>query len=151
MIAKTSSRFMVIRMTDQDFLNLDTLQQFYKDNVPGIRAMQWLQFEKDHPHTLFFKNTVGNDTAFETYSMKSNRRGKPPVLNNLSCETKKPLLKHAKYANLMELLQFVPPIHHDFYLNLPHQDRNGQQNTVQDTPNDVEENLDEPDTIFDFI
>ncbi|CAH1098835.1 unnamed protein product [Psylliodes chrysocephalus] len=88
-------------------------------------------------------------TAFETYSMKSNRRGKPPVLNNLPCETKKPLLKHAKYSNLIELLQFFPPIHHDFYRNLPHQDRNGQQNTVQDTPNDVEENLDEPDTIFD--
>lgn len=148
MIAKTSSKFMVIRMTDQDFVNLDTLQTFYKDTVPGIRAMQWLRFEKDHPYTLFFKNTVGNDSAFETYSMKSTRRGKPQVLKNLPCETKKPLLKQAKYSNLMELLQFVPPIHHDFYRNLPHQDRQGQQNTDQDTPNDVVENPDEADTIF---
>ncbi|GBO41085.1 hypothetical protein AVEN_244240-1 [Araneus ventricosus] len=32
----------------------------------------------------------------------------------------KPKLKKVKYENLMELLQFVPPIYHQFFIGLPH-------------------------------
>ncbi|GBM72949.1 hypothetical protein AVEN_124129-1 [Araneus ventricosus] len=32
----------------------------------------------------------------------------------------KPKLKKKKYENLMELLEFVPPIYHQFYIGLPH-------------------------------
>ncbi|GBN97457.1 hypothetical protein AVEN_215610-1 [Araneus ventricosus] len=32
----------------------------------------------------------------------------------------KPKLKKKKYENLMEPLQFIPPIYHQFYIGLPH-------------------------------
>jgi hypothetical protein len=32
-----------------------------------------------------------------------------------------------KYKNLLELLQFIPPIHHEFYCSIPHEKSTGRR------------------------
>ncbi|GBN55932.1 hypothetical protein AVEN_169469-1 [Araneus ventricosus] len=44
----------------------------------------------------------------------------PAQLPVLQPSGMKPKLKKKKYENLMELLQFVPPIYRQFYMRLPH-------------------------------
>ncbi|GBM85055.1 hypothetical protein AVEN_31202-1 [Araneus ventricosus] len=56
----------------------------------------------------------------------------------------KPKLEEKKYQNLMELLQFVPPIYHQFYIGLPH------NTTTEATTPVVEEGEEsEADNVYD--
>lgn len=145
LISRTSQKFIVVDMKEEDFVNLDVLQTYFKNTVPGIRSMHWLRFDKNHPDTLFFKkNVAGGLTQFETYSMKLVRRGRgrPAILPDLPVETKVSFIKEAKFKNLIELLQFVPPVYHQFYRNLPHGQTEGRNlgagNTEGVDPNELD-------------
>lgn len=151
LIVETSPKFMVVRMSDEDFVSVDVLNSYFKDTVQGIRSMQWLRFEKEHPETLFFRTISANIVEeFETYSMKLTRRGrKPTFLRDLPPETKKPALKQAKLKNILELLEFVPPEYHEFFQSLPQHRQNDQAEEETNNPNTEPADLDEPDTIYD--
>lgn len=128
LIASSSRKFMVVQMQDEDFLTLDPLTPYFRKTVPGIRGMQWLHFKKETPYTLYYKTVCENLVeSFLTLEMKAaNRTGRNAAnLPELPVMTEKPKLKYLKYTNLMDLLNFVPPIYHGFYQNLPHLDNPG--------------------------
>ncbi|GBL77957.1 hypothetical protein AVEN_143282-1 [Araneus ventricosus] len=56
----------------------------------------------------------------------------------------KPKLKKKKYENFMELLQFIPPIYHQFYIGLPH-----NTTTEETTPVVQEGGESEADNVYD--
>nr|XP_047139760.1 uncharacterized protein LOC124815282 [Hydra vulgaris] len=62
--AKSSKRFLVVNMKDQDFISLQPLEDHYVKAVTGIRCMQWLKFKKSDPDTLFYKTTFNTDMPF---------------------------------------------------------------------------------------
>lgn len=124
LVSSSSRKFITVKMEDVDFVDLDALSPYFRKTVTGIQSMQWLHFQKDKPFTLFYKKTAGNEIEeFSELSMKSNRAGRiPAILPDLMPvqNEKKPRIKQAKYSNLQQLLHYVPPIHHGFYMNLRH-------------------------------
>ncbi|CAH0558680.1 unnamed protein product [Brassicogethes aeneus] len=132
LIASSCRKFMVVTMQDEDFVNVCTLFPYFKKAVQGIRDMQWFHFEKKHPYTLFYKNNAASDIgSFSTIQMKSTRAGRNlATYRELSVVAEKPKIKALKYANLMELLMFVPPIYHDFFKNIPYENE-PKRNEVQ--------------------
>jgi hypothetical protein len=45
-VAKTSKKFIVVGMNQEDFISIDELKRFFKDKVTGIWKMKWLHFAK---------------------------------------------------------------------------------------------------------
>lgn len=136
-----SRKFIVTKMVDEDFIDLKLLDHYFRKSVPGIRGMQLLHYDKAHPNTLFFKNSSPEGILpYQELPMKKQRVGKVPnQLPTLKMTDEKQQLKEKKYRDLMELLQFVPPIYHDFYRNLPHETKTGepQPSTSDDHEDDV--------------
>lgn len=54
-VAKSSKRFMVNSMENQDFISLQSSDERYVQKVIGISIIQWLRFQKPDPDTLFYK------------------------------------------------------------------------------------------------
>lgn len=114
-------------MVKEDFVSIKNVAQSLRTEVKGIAKMQWLRFKKETPTVLYFKDTLNEDVEFETLDLKLNQRGKPPCLTNVDLDLLYPepvTINTAKYNNLMKLLQYIPPIHHDFYKTLQHKQPN---------------------------
>ena len=116
----TNRKFIVVQMRDDDFVNLDALNPYFRKAVTGIRSMQWLHFEKASLDTLFYKKCSGDSLEkFSELDMKSKRRGREVhLLPHLPKVTEKNCLKNGKYRDLIEQLVYVPPVYHAFYQNL---------------------------------
>ena len=84
--------------------------------------MKWIQVRKDHPLVYFFCYSLNTLKIGKKLISKGNQKAcRPPDLGKV------PLFQlHAgprkinknKLADLIELLPFVPPIHHSFYHQL---------------------------------
>lgn len=98
-----------------------------------ISKVVWLQVKKDNLGVLYYK-TDFNETEFNTINLNRNKRIN---VNNKSIidipniipqvrSTLKPI-NTLKFQNLQTLLQWIPPIYHDYFKNLPHAEitRNG--------------------------
>lgn len=87
-------------------------EKFYWRNV------QWLQYRRESPYEIFFKNTLNEDDEFKTLSFR--RRGNNsktlPELKIIS-ETTLPI-SAAKKKDLLDLLPLIDRVFHDFYKNL---------------------------------
>lgn len=121
-VAGVSRKFIVVKMQPKDFKSISPIDNLTKCNFTGLSKMQWLHFEHKQPYKLFYKQVYNVDLPFEEidYSKKTVSRGRPrkekinlPVLYKVP-----PKIKMAKYNNLMQLLPFIPPIHHNFYKSL---------------------------------
>lgn len=53
MIVKSRKTFIVTQMSDEDILSLESLEPYFRKNVPGISKMRWLHFEKKIPSHCF--------------------------------------------------------------------------------------------------
>lgn len=145
LVASSSRKFIVTLMEDDDFIDILQLNTFFPKTVKGIRGMQVLHFKKSCPTTLFYKTTAGSIDQFKELSMVAYRLGRLPAqLPVLQPAGMKPKLKKKKYENLMELLQFVPPIYHQFYIGLPH-----NTTTEATTPVVEEGGESEADNVYD--
>lgn len=154
-VAKANKKFMVVRMTQEDFITLESLKRFLKDTVPGIRKMQWLHFKKNEPWTLFYKENLGDIAEFSTMNLKTRQAGRDVLrFPELGVNEEQPKIKYMKFKNLQDLLPFVPPVHHDFYNSLQYQIPTGQrrqtcaQEHVTEQNNEDDLQLDEPDRVF---
>lgn len=141
-------RFDVIPMTADMFYSTKPLEEATvnrkvdEDNqkVEWLK-MQWMQFRKEDPGVMYFKNTCDNDVPFYKVDFKQRRlsRGRQPKL--LEAVKDLPVLypdgrglKKAKLNDIRSLLKYVPPIHHPFYDSLS-ATMDGQQND-SDTASD---------------
>lgn len=148
MIIKSSRKFTVTQMAQDEILSLAPLEPYFRKNVPGISKMLWLHFEKKSPFTLFYTNSF-NMVNFFQLNMKSARPGRPLAeLPSLEPIQDKPTIKKVKFDNLQSLLPYVPPIHHAFfnalrYTNMPN------NVPTEDVDEEDEPGSDEPDNIYD--
>lgn len=59
---------------------------------------------------------------FEHFDLRKQKKGRPNTQFDLTLlHPEPPSIKTAKYENLQQLLQFIPPVHHNFYSSLKHQ------------------------------
>ncbi|KAG8284215.1 hypothetical protein J6590_107833, partial [Homalodisca vitripennis] len=131
LVISTSRKFFTVQMENDDFLDFHTLAPLFKKSVNGIQSMQWLHFQQDKPFTLFYKKTAASGLEeFNELFMKSTRVGKiPAILPDLLSVPieKRPRIKQAKYSNLQQLVNYVPPIYHGFFITLRHDGQHDEE------------------------
>lgn len=106
-------------MTDADLVDINALNNVFPKKAKGISKIQILKFQKSSSGILHYNNSAGNLEQFSQLNLRQNCAGKlSSKLPTLLPTTSKPELKPQKVRDLIELLQFVSPIHHPFYLVL---------------------------------
>ena len=126
-VSKSSRKFTVVRMEEEDFKTVEPLKRFITKTVKDIRSMQWMLFKKGEPTKLFYKTSVNDIFHFEELELRPKCLGKHVQIKlplALSQNPVQPKIKLKKYRDLLDLLCFIPPIHHPFYVNLPHEEQN---------------------------
>lgn len=69
-----------------------------------------------------FKDTLNEFCDFKEADWAAKTKGRPAKLKTIQeLYEKRQKIKYLKWKNLQELLQFIPPIYHDFYKEIPHQ------------------------------
>lgn len=80
--------------------------------------MQWLKFHKMHQFKIFFKYSNNTDVLFESVDVsKRNSKSLAGIELDLVYPDGKEISKEKK-KDLIELLEYVPPVHHEFYKNI---------------------------------
>lgn len=112
------------------------------------REIVWFQFKKENFFSFLYCKVR---TPFVPMSQSENcsklKTGRPSLL--LSKEVFKTLyptplkIPYIKWENITQLLPFIPPIHHDFYLTMPHETKASKSSKKQNKTTvmvEVEEN-----------
>lgn len=110
-------------MTQEDFFSTVLLEKDItnrKLNGDGEKVdwlkFQWILFTNDKPYHMFYKCSNNEFVTFSCVNLSKRVMAKPKELQNLH-PNGHPIQKE-KYNDLIELMQFIPPIHHDFYKNI---------------------------------
>nr|CAI5822693.1 unnamed protein product [Callosobruchus analis] len=116
--ARKKNPFKVIQLTEKDFISTDALEKTVtnrkKSNEDGSinwLKIQWLKYKKKICTRYFTRNQIT-----KRHFSKRNATLYTGKLQLLYPTGRK--IDHLKYSNLKDLLPYIPPIHHAFYLSL---------------------------------
>lgn len=151
MIRKTNKNFEVTLMTSKDFISFQYLNDIMKDpkrdtakNILKWRENVWFAYRQEQLMTFSFKSTRSENFPFINSENCSKLTKGRPVFNinklteNVPSEIKK--ISYLKWENLISLIEFIPPAYHDFYKNLPHEEKNSKKKQTTNSENlEVEE------------
>lgn len=108
-------------MTGKDFFSSKSLEKSIKNRKISLDnnkvewlKIQWLKFHKLHQFLFFYKYSNNEEAFFNEVSVKKRQSVTIAHLDALE----KPTIAEKKKKDLLELLQFIPPVHHTFYNNL---------------------------------
>ena len=82
-------------------------------------TIKWLHFESKAPNTMFCKRTLAED--FEFFSVSYEHRSGQSSFASFKLKplyTSARKLKPSKVKDLLNLLPFIPPIYHSFYISI---------------------------------
>lgn len=120
--ARKKQPFKIIRPTASDFFSSKSLEKNITNRKISVRntkvewlKIQWLKFHKLHPFSIFYKYSNNEEVHFEEVNVKKK---KSEVIIQKLDALEKPTIAEKKKKDLLELLQFIPPVHHTFYSNL---------------------------------
>ncbi|CAI6376053.1 unnamed protein product [Macrosiphum euphorbiae] len=123
--ARKKNPFKVVQMTQEDFFSTVLLEKDItnrKINGEGEKVewlkFQWILFTNDKPYHMFYKYSNNEFVTFSCVNLSKRIMAKPKELQKLYPNGHS--IQKEKYNDLTELMQFIPPIHHDFYKNIEH-------------------------------
>ena len=137
LIRSSSRHFQVTDMTQDKFVNTDTLDcMLYvpKKNGEGIpikwREIRWMRFESSAPTCMQYKTTLQDEVAFSSVNFRRATRGRQaanllPPLQPLYREPRN--ISKLKWKDLQSLKMFIPPVHHEFYDTLAYETHNAEE------------------------
>jgi hypothetical protein len=130
----------------EQFVSLQPMSDVMNDSVKGFRVMQWFHFEKYQPYKFFYRNNISEEMPFTVVDLQKSRQSGRPTKNVelTKLYNEAPKIKTPKYKNLLDLLQFIPPIHHKFYQELSH--ARNQRNVTRKAENS--DNGEDSDNLF---
>ncbi len=117
--------FQVVKMDRAMFFSVEKMAKYStirKRSITGDKVewlrIQWIQIRKDEPFNMYYKYTLQDDDEFSCVSFQC--RGRPASMpQNLEPLYNEPrLLSAEKVSDISKLLKYVPPIYHDYYLQL---------------------------------
>lgn len=123
--ARRTNPFKVRRMKQEDFFSLKVLKEAIvnrKVNTIGGKVewlkIQWISVSKDKPLQFCYRYSHNTLEVWKTVDLKRKSKGRPPDLTLPPAYTGARAINKKKMDNLMELLEFVPPVYHSFYTSL---------------------------------
>lgn len=127
-VIKTANKkvpFEVVEMKSEDFISsklmTDSITHRHKDqdkNTVEWFKIQWLKFEEAFPSKIFFKYSINPEENFSVLNIQKRSCPTPDFLSQMLAYPNGRKISVEKQKDLIELLQYIPPIHHEFYENL---------------------------------
>lgn len=126
---RKGNNFIVTEMKQEDFVSTKLLEDaIFKrvknsdgESVNWLRIC-WMRFVRNEPYKIFYKTSMNENENFKVLNL-SPRRGRPRRFENIVLA---PLYKNirqvttAKFKDMIDLLRYIPPEHHDFFKSLSH-------------------------------
>lgn len=125
--ASKKNMFKVYEMKQDEFKSTAQLEKAAvkkNKNTAGAKVnwlqIQWIRFVKDEPHKMFYKLTLDEDIPFDCLSLPLNKSTKHTFadIKQRKLYTALRPVTAAKKEDMLNLLAYVPPIHHEFFNNL---------------------------------
>jgi len=122
---KKPAPFTVVEMKSDDFYSTSnvaehTIRKNTDEDGKAVvwRNIRWIRVEKEEPTVMKFKTTLQESVPFQRVDLQRRvKRGRqqqwPTELTQL--HQTPPLIAAKKYNDLMTLLDYIPPIYHQFY------------------------------------
>ncbi|CAH1111461.1 unnamed protein product [Psylliodes chrysocephalus] len=144
---KKKNPFRVVVMTSSDFFSTNELEKALTnrkktaadEKVEWLR-IQWLRYEKEKPGIIQYKYSNNEVVLFNEVNVK--KRGKQTfqeMAKLLPLFGGPKSISEKKYQDLLSLLDYIPPVNHEFYRKLVHNARVEEDSDVFDD-NREEEN-----------
>ena len=125
--------FTVVRMKSEDFITTKPILKCLvnrkvtttKQKV-NWHQIQWFRVEKSKPLQFQYKCSHNELESWKTVSLAPKRKGRPSDISRVALHQLYDgprNISPAKLHDLLELLDYVPPIHHSFYRALEASDR----------------------------
>lgn len=119
--ARKKNPFLTVEMTSDDFFSTKTLENAItnrkinerKSKVEWLK-IQWLRYTSDTNHRFQYKYSNSQDVLFDTVNVARRNVNSHTASLNLLYPNGRPI-ETKKKKDLIELLPYVPPIHHPFY------------------------------------
>lgn len=148
---RNKKKFMVSEMSNEEFFSTGNLERNMCKRKKNTEThpvnwlkMQWIRLEKDRPYEIQYKETLNDMLEFDVLNIKpTGRKGRPTALKNVPqvklYQTSRPV-GELKKQDMIDLLPFIPPIHHNFFLNLNIAEPENVEEDVGPLPAHLEEN-----------
>jgi len=144
---KKGEKFDVAEMPKNAFLDFKVLLKQIvnrKVNMQGEKVewmkIRWMRFRKDNPYKMMYKYTVGDD-EFKEVNFQKQRKGRQqqkPIQNLPMLYPSGRRISQAKFKDIQDLMKYVPPVHHEFYKSIPHEQHKSSESEVAEDVNDHE-------------
>ena len=125
--ARRKNPFHVCKMEREDFVSLRPLKAAIvnrKSNTIGGKPewlkIHWISMSKDKPLQFQYRYS-NNSECWKTVDLKQKTKGRPVDMARIALTLlydRPRAITSKKVSDLLELLDFVPPVHHAFYLQL---------------------------------
>ncbi|CAG4955519.1 unnamed protein product [Colias eurytheme] len=121
--ARKKEPFVVIKMKKEHFFSTKRLEMNItnrKITSEGSKvkwlSIQWLKYHQMHKHKIFFKYSNNEDVIFEYVDLSKRNTTDITELELLYPDGK--AISKEKKKDLLDLLDYIPPIHHQFYTSI---------------------------------
>lgn len=123
--ARRHKPFVVKEMKQSDFKSFQEVREHMvnrKTNTDGEKVswlkIQSMRFHREHPWQMKYRHSLNEIEAWKTVDFQKRVRGRPVDLKRVQLpslyEASREISK-AKFDDLMQLLSYIPPVHHRFY------------------------------------
>ena len=126
--ARSKNPFTVSQMNQDEFVTLAAVRaeivyrkvNTFKEKVEWLQ-IRWIGITKDKPFEIQYKYSHNDLESWKILDVRRRKRGRPLDPGRLVLQ---PLYTHPrpikanKLKDLSELLDYIPPIYHEFYTNL---------------------------------
>ena len=142
--------FTVTDMSQDDFVSLRDLSKAFvnrkvntrKDKVDWLR-IRWIRVTKDEPLQFRYRYSHNTVEQWKVVNLKRRTKGRPPDMGRIlpkKLYTSPRSIKSAKKKDLMELLDYVPPIYHTFYQDIVGEGTEDSEDESEHEDSESEEN-----------
>uniref|UniRef100_A0A6P7GXD3 Uncharacterized protein LOC114341876 n=1 Tax=Diabrotica virgifera virgifera TaxID=50390 RepID=A0A6P7GXD3_DIAVI len=150
-VIKSSARsFVVHEMTQQMFFTFQKLNTLINDPKLDVekkplhfREINHFKYSKDAAIFSFqFKHSLQEDFPFSKW-VSVLPRGRPSLKleNILSTNTDEIMITTAKWKDLQTLLDYIPPVYHQFYKDLPHKEQKKKETKARESTTRKSDNV----------
>uniref|UniRef100_A0A1A9ZVC3 Uncharacterized protein n=1 Tax=Glossina pallidipes TaxID=7398 RepID=A0A1A9ZVC3_GLOPL len=141
-LSKKKAPFHTVQMTHQDFFSTSTLENSInnrKVSVPGIPVnwlkMHWIKLEKSKPYLIQLKYDFNENTEFNAINIRKSVTSRPLCLKNVIQRLLRPTgrtVTREKRKDMVDLLEFIPPIKQEYSKTLRTNREDGSSNTANE-------------------
>ena len=128
--ARTKNPFSVCVMGTQDFKSLDCVKSHIINRKKNTRKdpvnwfqIHWIRVIREYPYCFQYRHSLSELEPWKTVNLTRKGPGRPPFLGipylpPLFDEATPRTVNKKKVDDLVSLLDYIPPIHHEFYRSL---------------------------------